>query len=454
MAADADTRPAGAGLDRNRAIADLEAQLARTPRATRPHEHGALAYRLGLAYAEAPGGDPQAGMRKALGYFDTAAALFDPRFDAIEHARVLNGAGAARRALGDRRQAVELFERAAELLESQGRDDERAGVLNNLGLALSELGRLEEAVAACDKAVELFDTTSAEGRRGRVAALHTRGSARAALGTDENLEAALADFLQAAGEIDPEEAPYHHGLVHHSIGVTYSGLAVRQPDERARLLSEAVSAFRESLTVFTRTDFPFQHALVKHNLGLAWSGRGGLTNLRRALVSFEDAVSMFDPRLHADAWRQAFASLERTEKELEALAPGLSRPEHLVALLADVGGEERRTLLQERLSTLLALPTENRRRAGLVELALASAHLPFDESRAVIDAELAILIELPPEQLEPGLRARFDAHQRLESDEARGQADRALDQAIGDALQGPQRISVRDFFYSLGWERP
>ncbi len=453
MASEADSRQAGAG-NRQRAIADLEAQLARTPRATRPHEHGALAYRLGLAHAEAPGASPEANMRKALKFFDSAAALFDPRLDPIEHARVLNGAGAARRALGDRERAIGLFEEAARLLEGRARDDERAGVLNNLGLARSELGRQEEAVVACDEAAELFDTTSAEGRRGRVATLHTRGSARAALGTDESLEGALADFRQAADELDPEEAPYHFGLVQHSLGVTYSALAARQAEERSRLLSEAVAAFRESLTVFTRMAFPFQHALVKHNLGLAWSGRGGLTNLRRALASFEDAVAMFDPRLHADAWRQSYASLERAEKELESLATGLSRAEHFVGLLVDVGTDERQALLQERLSVLLALPTENRRRSSLVELALASATLPFEEARAIVEAELSILIELPTELLEPGLRARFDAHRRLEGEEVREGADRALDQAIGDALQGPQRISVRDFLYSLGWERP
>ena len=440
--------------DRRLAIADLEAQLARTPRAQRPHEHAALAYRLGLAHAEAPVGNPQDGLRRALGYFDTASAIFDPRHDPVEHARVLNGSGAARRALGDRARAAALFERAAELLEGRDRDDERAGVLNNLGLARSELGLLDEAIEACDAAVELFDTSTAEGRRGRVAALHSRGSAQAAKGTDESLEAALADFRLAATGLDPEEAPYHHGLVHHSIGVTYTALAARRPQERARFLAEAIAAFEESLTVFMRTAFPFQHALVKHNLGLAWSSRGGLSHLRRALACFEDAVALFDSRVHADAWRQSYASLERTEKELEALDPGLTRADHFARLLAVVDVDERRRLILERLTRLLALPVENRRRSALTELALASARLAYDEGRAVMDAELSVLIELPPEHLEPGLRARFDANRRLETEEARESADRALDQAIGDALQGPQRISVRDFLYSLGWERP
>ena len=441
-------------VDRRRAIADLEAQLARTPRAQRPHDHAALAYRLGLAHAEAPVGNPEDGLRKALTYFDTASAIFDPRHDPVEHARVLNGAGAARRALGDRTRAAELFERSVALLEGRERDDELAGVLNNLGLVRSELGRFDEAIEACDAAVALFDIGSAEGRRGRVAALHSRGSASAGKGTDDALEAALADFRLAATGLDAEEAPYHHGLVHHSIGVTYTALAARKPQERPALLANAIAAFDEALTVFMRTAFPFQHALVKHNLGLAWLNRGGLTSMRRALASFEDAVSMFDSRVHADAWRQSYGALERTEKELEAIAPGLSRADHFVGLLAVVDSDERLRLTKERLTVLLALPVENRRRSALTELALASARLPYDEARVVMEAELSVLIELPTEYQETGLRARFDANRRLESEEARERADRALDQAIGDALQGPQRIGVRDFLYSIGWERP
>ncbi len=453
MAPESDTA-AEVGGDRRQAIAELEAQLARTPRAQRPHEHAALAYRLGLAHAEAPVGNPEDGLRKALSYFDTASAIFDPRQDPVEHARVLNGSGAARRALGDRPRAAQLFERAADLLEGKDRDDERAGVLNNLGLVRSELGLLDQAIEACDAAVALFDTSTAEGRRGRVAALHSRGSAQAAKGTDESLEAALADFRLAASGLDAEEAPYHHGLVHHSIGVTYTALAARQPQERARFLADAIAAFEESLTIFMRTAFPFQHALVKHNLGLAWSSRGGLSNLRRALASFEDAVAMFDSRVHADAWRQSYTSLERTEKELEAIAPKLTRADHFAGLVAVMDVDERRRLVHERLMRLLALPVESRRRSALTEMALASARLPYEGALAVMDTELSVLIELPTEHLEPGLRARFDANRRLETEEDRERAGRALDQAIGDALQGPQRISVRDFLYSLGWERP
>jgi len=96
------------------AIEGLEAQLRATPRATRPYEHATVAYRLGLAYAENPVGNRGELLRKALACFDVAAGVFDPRFDPVEHARVLNAAGASHRALGDRRKAAELFQKADE----------------------------------------------------------------------------------------------------------------------------------------------------------------------------------------------------------------------------------------------------------------------------------------------------------------------------------------------------
>ena len=70
-------------IDHKAAIEDLTRQLASTSRATRPHEHAVLAYRLGLAYAESPTGNPSETLRKALALYDVAAAIFDPRFEPV-----------------------------------------------------------------------------------------------------------------------------------------------------------------------------------------------------------------------------------------------------------------------------------------------------------------------------------------------------------------------------------
>ncbi len=438
--------------DRENFIRSLEEQLAKTPRADRPYEHAALAYRLGLAYAESTGA-AQDGLRRALSYFDTAASVFDPRFDPVEHARVLNAAGAVHRSLGNRKKAAELFEQATELFRGRDREAELAAALNNLGLARSEQGELEAAVEAFDQAVELFDTSTAEGRRGKIATLHNRGQAHAAQGTVEGLEAALADYDEAESELDIEEAPYHYGLLQHSKGVTFSALAAKDPEARERLLQEAVHAFSESLTVFTRNTMPFQFALAKHNQGLAYAGLGGTANLRRALAAFEDTVGTLDTRVHADAWRQAYASLERVERELKESFPEMTRTQHFVTLLAASKHDDRMTLLRERIFHYMALP-EPRRTAALAELDLAIARLDPEQARKLMQAELTIVIELPKDRLQVSLVARFQAHEMIEDDEARLGADTALDYAIGDALGGPQRVLVRDFLEGLGWKRP
>lgn len=447
-----DTKPSSQPVDRQAVIEDLEKQLAATPRASRPHDHAAIAYRLGLAHAESAGASPEQGLRKALALYDVAAAIFDPRFEPVHHARVLNAAGAAHRALGDRARAARLFEQAIRLMEGHDNDSERAAALNNLGLVRAELGQLDAAVEAFDSAAELFDADTLDGVRGIVATLHNRGQANTARGSVEGLEAALADFEEARSLIDPDEMPYHQGLVEHSVGVTCSSLAAQRPDERARLLEEAVRAFTASLRVFTRSDFPFQFALATHNLGLAYTALGGRNNLRRALACFEDTVAVLDTRVHADAWRQAYASLERVEKQLAESEPAATRAEHFAELLGAVKDDERMALVHERLYRLMALP-EPRRTTALAEHSLAVARLGYDAARRVIEAQLKVVMEMPTENHTVMLGAMWEALRTLDG-EVREEADRALDQAIGDALGGPQRVYVRDYLYEVGWERP
>lgn len=431
-------------------ITALEAQLAKTPRVTRPHEHATVAYRLGMAYSELPMGDFAGNLRKALAHYDVAAAIFDPRLEPAPHARVLNAAGAAHRGLGNRVKAAELFESASRLFEANGGDAEGAAALNNLGLVRAELGQSDLAVEAFDKAVPLFDKESADGRRGLVATLHNRGQAHGGLGTEDGFEAALADFEEAQTVLDPDEAPYHHGLVQHSIGVACTSLAQLRPQEAESYLKEAVNAFGESLRVFVRGAFPFQHALAKHNLGRAYTRLGGTNNLRRALAAFEDAVAVLDTRLHKDAWTQAYTSLEQVEKELAVGVPGLSRADHFAALLASVREEEREALLKERVLRLLAIPT--RSGIAVAELNLAVGKLGEEKAKKILEPELLIVMEQPQEFHSVTLAAIVEAHKQLD-DEHRQQADRALDQSIG-GLGGVQRVHVRDFLYSLGWERP
>lgn len=435
------------------AIIALEARLAATPRATRPHEHAAAAYRLGLARAESPVGDPADNLRQALDCYALAASIFDARHDPMEHARVINAAGAAHRGLGRRRRAADLFAQAAALFETEGGDQERAAALNNLGLTRAELGDRDAAIAAFDEAAALFDVTTADGRRGRASTLHNRGQARAAGGTAADLQAAIDDQREAKAAVDRDEAPYHHALVDHSLGVAASGLADLDPEGRAGHLMTAIDAFGSCLATFTRAAFPYQHTLALHNLGRALAATGDLLDLRRALAYFEDAVTVLDPRLHAEPWRHAHASLERAEAELARRegAP-VSRAVNFVNLAAALPTSERLPLLRTRLKRLLALPGPARD-SSLAELALASSILAPEVATGYVTDEIVVLMELPNEVLEAALTARMVAHRALDGD-IRLAADRALDAAVGEALGLSQRLLVREHLASLGFERP
>ncbi len=424
----------------------------------------------------------EAGLEAALADFEEARGMIDPDENPLHHGMVEHSVGVNCSALAKLseegrsaflQEAIRAFNNSLEVFsrtgfpyyhalvkhnlglahEAQGgTDNERAAAYNNLGLCRTEMGQADAGVEAFNAAIKLFDSYTDEGKRGIMSTLHNRGQAHTALNTEAGLEAALADFEEARGMIDPEEKPLHYGMVEHSVGVTCSALAKAAEDGRSAFLQEAIRAFNNSLLVFTRTAFPYYYALVKHNLGLAYESQGGVANLRRALTSFEDALGVFDTRLHAEAWKTAFASLDRVEKQLNA-TEAKSRIDHWAALLAVAGLEERTVLVRERMFRLLALP-EPRRTTTVAEVARAVGLLGYDDGRKVYESIMKLVIQLPQDTQSASLRAIIEGHRSIEDAEVREDADRALDQAIGDALGGPQRVAVRDFLEGEGWERP
>lgn len=442
-------------IDTEGTVARLREQLAAIDDRRDPHEHAVVAYRLGLAHAESPTGDPQQNLGDALRCYDLALVGFDRVYEPVAHARVLNAAAAAMQSLGRVADAAQRFEEASHLLTGRDRDDELAACLNNLGLAHAGLGRSDDAQTAFRRAIETFSPNSDEGRRGKAAALVNNGMVLASLGTSDALAAAIGQYETAVDVVGGDDAPYHAALADHARGVAEMSLAqrldARQLSDRAGHLRRAVRAFEESLEFFSRTGFPYQHSLAKHNLAKALSGFGGEKELLLALAAVEDAVSILDPRLHRTEWEHAFRTLEEIEGSLGAFHPGRSRRELFVVLLEQSAPDERVSLLTNRLTRLLALPPDARHSA-MVELAKASV-TAGDHGLEYIGRELAVLTELPNDHLEAALEARLDANRQLPPDR-REDADRALDQAVGDALNGPQRVFVRDFLSSRGFERP
>jgi tetratricopeptide (TPR) repeat protein len=427
-------------IDPETTLEALKQRLRATPRAARPHEHAALKYAVGLAYAELPTGDRNLNLSRAVGSYREAAALFNPQRFPVEHARVSGAMGAALRELGQAAEAAQVCERAIALLEGTEAAADRGAALNNLGLARSDLGQHEGAVEALTAAAEVFQLAGEV--RHQVMALHNLGQAHMTAGEYGQALRTLQQGLDAA---DPEQVPYQWALLHHAAGAACT--AVGQPQQ-------AVEHFTRALEVFTRDGFPFQHALAKNNLGLAWAQIGDVEALRRALAAYEDAVRVLDPRLHRAQWEQAYRNLELAETALTDLGVQASRVEHFAALVAGADPRHRQGLMRNRLVEVVGLP-ERTQFDVLAELQAAFLSLPDeDERRTVLAVWMDVLMELPDAVLGAGLRAWMAVVASIPDEDSRVAADELLDWTIQAQVMGPQRLRVRDTLDALGWVRP
>jgi len=437
------------------AVARLEVELGCISPTENPYEHALAAQRLGLAYAESVGQKPEERLRQALACFDLAANLLDPRFHPVEHARVLTAAGSVRRSLGEPATALHLFRAASALAAGRISGDEAAAMGNNIGLAQLETGDVAGAIAAFDEAVAGFDKAFAEGRRGAASALHNRALAKAASGRTDDLVAALADHDLALAIVGFDEAPLHHGLVHHSRGVAASNLsqAATDPDAANSWRREAIAAFTTALDVFVWPEHAMHHGIVSFNLGRMLAAGTEITDQRRAMLSLEDAVTAFDPRAQSTAWRQAYDALSATDARLAERHQGWRRSDHLVALLHE-DNEAAGRLMRRRLTRWLVLPAPARD-AALADFVAAASRVgeAHGSGASALRYLLTTAVELPVEAQSivlDGLLATRVAADPTTQDIL----DRLVDQAIGEALNGPQRVFVRDHLTAGGFERP
>lgn len=410
------------------------------------------AYRLGMATAEQPTAHPEQNIREALSYYQKASEVLTIDRAPIEHARILNAAASAHRMLGDRSTASRLYRQALGLMAGKGVAAEEASVLNNLGLVLTETGRLDDAVGAFTMSLDLLTGDSDEQVRTMLATKHNLGQVHMARGGLDGCVAAISVFEDAAVVARGTEASMHTAMIEHSLGVAWKAKAAIDVARSGDCLGEAIDAFQRCLTVFTSVGFPMQHAIAKHNLGHAFAGRDDVASLQRAIAYYEDALNIFDPRLHQQLWTEAFTNAEAVEKRLEAAVPGATRADHIATLAGSMDDNERLMFLRQRLAPMERLPKENQVER-LTEFSYAIITQPAASFVASIRTVITVLMEFPETLLESALESQLAAHAMLDNHDQRA-ADFILDEAINALLFGPQRIRVRDILEEIGWDRP
>lgn len=436
-------------------VAALTLRFEAIDRSAEPLAWATAAYKLGMAIAEQPSAQPQAAMQRALELYQQSADILSAHRAPVEHARIMNAAGSAHRLLGDAHTATRLFERSLELLVGRGAEAEEASVLNNLGLILAERGRTDEAIGMFDRSLELLDDeagNSDDVLRTRLATLHNLGQAHMGRGSVDGFAAAIEVFENGSAAASGFDVSMHTGLLDHSRGVAYKALANLEPAARSEHLTSAIAAFQQSLAVFTSVGFPMHHAIAKHNLGHALAGRQDLDSMRRALACYEDALHMFDPRLHQAHWQEAYRNAEALEVRLLEIEPDASRADHAASLAGSMTDDERLTFLRHRLLLMEPLP-EKHRQERLTGFCYAMVTQEPASFVATLRTMITVLMELPESVLESALRSLLRAHSMLDPHDQRA-ADFVLDEAVQSLLFGPQRIRVRDMLEDIGWDRP
>jgi tetratricopeptide (TPR) repeat protein len=463
----------------------LENRLNSLSPATQPDAWAVAAYRYGVALTESPGRSPAEAhnaAKRALALFDRAAVYLDEARAPVEHGRIVNASGAAWRVLGERDRAIDAFRRAVSLMDGRARSVETGAALSNLGLAMAENGDPRGAIEVFDRSMAVLrpdPLTGNDNERCRAYAAAALNLAQALLATESSLprynrnprgtsvrtgvphDAPLYRALEHADDVATyqranaviadaltvitiESAPMQVGMLHHTGGLIHM---------KAGAADDAAASFSSSLNVFSRADMPFQHAIARFNRGCAYELKGAL---RHALIDFESAAQVFDPRLHRAQWLEAATRLAHVEKELTRAKAGAVRHDHIVHFFVDVGPTDQLPLLRERLTRVLGLAPEPQRAefaqffAALDRMSEAGDVAASD---GVLRSTLEILMELPEDLLRSALVGFLDAS-TVASQDARERSGRRLDQAIQELVMGPQRVRMRDILYEAGWERP
>ncbi len=447
--------PSGHGID----LGALETRLASVDIAADPDEWAISAYRLGVARSELL--VDRSEIPDIVGLLQKAGRILTAERAPLEHGRILTAIGNCERVAGRPDLAVATFQRSAQLLAGRANRVEQGAALANVGLALTETGDGVGAIAALDDAVDLLrpePETETDDQRPRTlgAALLNRAQAKQALGDDDHLASAVADYHAAATTLSPESP--QAGMAWHGHATALLEQARRQGSAIA-LIDQAIQAVDRSIAVFTYDGFPFQHAIARHSLSVAHHLRAdhrsssdptGSENARLDLALAahhgEMALGLFDPRLHSVQWRTVKATLD----EIEGAVAPQNLSQVLVDLLGSVDEQRRVAVLRDRLVRLGSWP-EVAVAANFDRLGAALAERDTEHYRTVAQSLISVLMELPDAILEVACRSLVNANKLSVNPES---ANRALDDAIQARLFGPQRVRVRDLLELHGWERP
>jgi CHAT domain-containing protein/tetratricopeptide (TPR) repeat protein len=361
-----------------KAIGYLQSALAIWTRNTDAQDWAMAHNNLGIAYWQRVRGERADNQETAIAHFEAAQEVFSRENAPELWGQLQNNLAIVywSRIKGDRAQNVEdaiaRFEAALTVVTRENDPDRWAATQNNLANAFGRRLRGEQAdnremaIAHLEAALSVFSHNTHPEQWAQAQnnlAIAYLGRMRGDVG--DNQEKAIACLQAALTVFTREGSPQQWAQAQHNLGKTY---ADRVQGERARNRQKAVASFKAALTVFTRDAAPLDHLRTARLLGRVLMESGEWT-----LVA----------PIHASA-REAFLLL---------FGQGVSEAEAR-ALIADAGplfAESAYAALQRGdREKAFELANEGRARLLAVALKLQTVRLPADQRRRLEDLRVAI----------------------------------------------------------------
>jgi CHAT domain-containing protein len=227
----------------------------------------------------------------------------------------------------------------------------------------------------------------------------------------DNLENAIAAYQEALSVYTRTAFPEDWAMTQNNLGTAYSN---RIKGERADNLENAIAAYQEALSVYTRTAFPEDWAMTQNNLGNAYSNRikgERADNLENAIKAYQAALSVYTrtafPQNHAETLFNlglAYREVSQIQNAYHTFAAAIDTVEEIRSGIT-LGGEAARQKLAEEWQKLYRNTIE-----VCLELENYAAALEYAErSKARNLVELLAATRLKPEGVSPQIWERYDS---------------------------------------------
>ncbi|HMA75402.1 MAG TPA: tetratricopeptide repeat protein [Xanthobacteraceae bacterium] len=269
--------------------------------------------------------------------------------------------------------------------------------LNSEAETLYEYGRDRGSnvhlIALIELRRKLLDYASSGDERG--SASDGLGTALATLGERESgtarLEEAVAAYRDALTEYTRERVPLDWAMTQNNLGGALSALGARESGTTR--LEEAVAAYRDALKEYTRERVPLDWAMTQNNLGNALQRLGeresGTAQLEEAVAAYRDALKEYTRERVPRDWAATQHTLGNALRALGDGESGTAQLEQAVTAYRDALTERTRERVPPQWATsfgnqgvALMRLAERTKDAAMAETAVQQIEAAFETMRA------------------------------------------------------------------------